>query len=330
MFAPPRHILPITLLSLGAMAAISAIAPGDAHACDCASICANEIIADDSIAQSTKGVIWHIGGLRLIPDEEFPADAVVLEKQDENGAYLPVPSSLQWAEDIGNSMLVIPDAPFEQGASYRLSTSLSKEFVQDRCFGETSSSSDSHSFTVSADPDKDVRPTLQPGESLHGDIAFSSDGPCSEKVSAVYRDVEVILPQALQEIRDSILLDVEVDRSAYSHIAALCDWSALGQLDQGPDTFRLASTCVSTESHVAHSALAEGDHSVVVRASLPGGTKVWESDPVIISLDCDSDKGGCSTTSTPSPATPLLFGCLGLTGLAMTRRRRRQKLNRLS
>ena len=121
-----------------------------------------------------------------------------------------------------------------------------------------------------------------------------------------------------------MFLEVLVDGQAYAYRMGMCTAPSVGALDLDRATTRLVAQCQPPSSGDPQPGLAPGTHEAIVRATIPGTSFSWESDPVTFSLDCPSSNAGCAQAPGGAPRAPWTLPLLAAALLLGMRRARRR------
>jgi hypothetical protein len=175
------------------------------------------------------------------------------------------------------------------------------------------------------------------------DIEISADTSCSERVSACIVNASVVFSAAALPWKDALLFETIVDGEPFSTSRNLALPDELGGLYHG----RTADVVYALGGKIPGNVIAEreldpGEHTLAIRARLPGSDVILATPPVTINLDCgrraqvplarsEVSAGSNSCTVTPdlgSSHRRSHFACNALAGIAallLARRRARQK-----
>lgn len=270
-------------------AALLSLSAQDAHACSCIFTCKNSIIVDQKLPAGAEGIYWFLAGGGRTPDQ-LGANAITLERLDEQGSYQRVEHELTYSHPAGTVHLIKPKDGFQEGQKYRLTTDL--DGWDSGCqveveTGQVPTQRTAEIEIVNVTPANTLTTTLT--EPKQERIAFESDASCQETRDAVYSDLTIVLPAELEGLARSLHYEVLVDDEPYTYIYDSCSFqdSEPGSLDQGRLATRLAALCEEVPDYVGNGALSPGQHTVSVGAYLPE-SKIfkWSSAQTTINLDC--------------------------------------------
>lgn len=274
-----------------------------ASACSVAQSCPNELKLGSELPSQAKGVVWDLGYPTDDPGA-LKAHVTLREVGGEQSQELDVDVS---ALPKGGEFLIVPTGGFEPQSSYEIEVTF-PDFITSQCEGNHGTSSRTFDIVelTAVSP-----PTLTAGEATRGPHTFAGGPECSREEEAVYTEVNIQWPSPLADVRDALEVELLIDGER-SYISA------------SDDSFTLAASCEAM-SQVA-SGLAEGDHEVIVRATLPDTSTSWESAPLTVPLHCQESQSGCHTSAAAPASPPVEWLLLGLGFFALHRRRRNRNL----
>jgi hypothetical protein len=272
---------------------------------------------------NVDGLAWRTSW--TVQDQGAAEQVLALERQQPDGSFMEVP--FRWSYNAWPDWPTIaPEGGFEQGVTYRVSN---REFgVREACGAQTEPGGPGYvdvelvdqTFEVIA-PVTSLGLEVEVSEAARGDVSFDSSS-CSELVDAISRTVRVEVPQ---EFDRAVALELHVDGRSFYHSPSTCVFREPGALGQSRHEAIVPVACEEWPD-----GLGEGAHTIQVKGRLWGSDVRFESEPQTLDWSCEppaepDTPGGSHSGCSQSGGAPLggvvVFGALGLVGLAYRTRR---------
>ena len=119
-----------------------------------------------------------------------------------------------------------------------------------------------------------------------GVITIAADGECSTGVRAAQVEIKVQLSESAKPWRDLLMFSTWVDGEEWRPETTLASNLAPGSSWNGRGRDLMYAICDDDEKRYHKPDLSFGKHEVVIRASLPGGDQVFESEVAHVDLHC--------------------------------------------
>jgi uncharacterized membrane protein YgcG len=205
-------------------------------------------------------------------DEASTGDnATVALFRVENGSQVPVDITTKM---VGADILVTPTAPLLPDTDYALEGS---DFCPAGLVKGGFHTGAALPFPTSLGT---LAASAQKVDAL---TVWTTSGSCTTSVTAAQIDVEITLGSEAVPWGAALTLDTMVDGVRFAH--SVLQGGATSKKDT------LFMTCSSSDPG-ANKGLAEGPHTVLVQASLPGVATVVKTDPITITLACPPPAAG--------------------------------------
>ncbi|HTU63853.1 MAG TPA: hypothetical protein VMF89_35555, partial [Polyangiales bacterium] len=151
------------------------------------------------------------------------------------------------------------------------------------------------------------------------DVEVAADASCSESVPACILRTSVVFDRAAEPWRDALLYETLVDGERFSTWRNLSLPDELGGLYTGRDAGAVYVLVGEVPDNVSTlSELAAGEHTLSIRAHLPGSDVVLETPEILVNLDCGR---ATRTPTATSDIAPESDGCTVAGGLGSSQRR---------
>jgi hypothetical protein len=255
------------------------------------------------------------------PAPDDPA-RVVLVSADAPDEAIPLAAT----ELANGDFLLVPEQQLVAGTRYELRD-------ENPCEGSLEVAP---AVTFTAGPEAPLPSTLGAlvtAEDGIGSLTVAtSSGSCEAPIDADRVDVAVELSPEAAPWRDALHFETLVDGATWGFRSSVTQLLAPGSSPVGRGADLLFHGCVlGADAAPLEAGLPSGEHTVAMRATLPGADLVLEVGSATIDLDCggssgappggDEHDGGCTAGAGSSAAS--LAG-LALVGAALARRRRRR------
>lgn len=251
------------LLSLVGAIALTALAPladGAARACSCRGPDAAFISSSGPLPSDARGVMWALGWR----DEPVAAiDKFTVERMSGPDQWKVVPHTI---EEVGPGVVLVAPEAMKAGERLRftaltLPVELRPSIVVDVVAQVLGAELGKARLTV--------------GARKRGAMGLARGASCSGSFEVDAYPLAFELPVALQPYREALMYETLVDGSPWKPRRSLCQTVPAGRSWQAVGEDVVLRRC-NGDGRSAVADLAEGKHTVVMRASLPGTTVALE------------------------------------------------------
>jgi hypothetical protein len=197
-----------------------------------------------------------------------------------SGGETPLGVDVQPFGDSGLLFLVVPTAPLMPNTDYIVRDKL------DNCQDGTSTAETKfHTTDAAPFPTKLGTIIAVPASDTILELP-TFDGSCSIPMPVLTSAIELVPSEEALPFADAFYYETIVDGMLWQPRHSLVQQIPPGASWEGRRMDRLYTLCGENEFAAFEDALAEGDHTVLFRASLPGSNVVLESEVATVSLHC--------------------------------------------